>query len=208
MDDTAHQPAGDDREGGVGLRSIALLVGALVVSLVAGALLWGTAGDVAPTVADEASGCTVHPLRFTVTDDPAEFERQRRFEQTVNTVPRPGYYERVLDRDATLHAASHAYVVVFIAPGVEGDGRNAVRALSDAGIRTKAPVVVSERAQDAAIVALSRGYELSCRDGGAAQAAEVRRFAAQEYPSVADPDDRASGPAPTSPHDAPSPAQP
>lgn len=208
MDDTAHQVAGDVRDDGVGLRSIALLVGALVVSLVAGALLWGTAGDVAPTVADEASGCTVHPLRFTVTDDPAEFARQRRFEQTVNTVPKPGYYERVLDRDATLHAASHAYVVVFMATGVDGDGRDGLRALSDAAVRTKAPVVVSERAQGAAIVALSRGYELSCRDGGAAQAAEVRRFAAQEYPSVADPADRDAGPAPTSPHDAPSPAQP
>lgn len=208
MDDTAHQSEGEDRERGLGPRTIALLVGALVVSLVAGALLWGTAGDVAPTVADEASGCTVHALRFTVTDDPAEFARQRRFEQTVNTVPKPGYYERALDRDATLHAASHAYVVVFMRPGVDGDGRDGLRALSDAAVRTKAPVVVSERAQGAAFVALSRGYELSCQKDGGAQAAEVRRFAAQEYASVADPNDAGAGPAPTSPHDAPSPAQP
>lgn len=183
-------------------------MGALVVSLVAGALVWGTAGEVAPTVADEASGCTVHPLRFTVTDDPAEFARQRTFERAVNTVPKPGYYERVLDRDAALHAASHAYVVVFMRHDIGGDGRDGLRALSAAAVRTKAPVVVSEREQQPAIVVLSRGYELSCRKDGAAQAAEARRFAAQEYASVADPADRRQGPAPTSPHDAPSPAQP
>ncbi len=208
MDDTAHQDGVELPERGLGLRTIALLVGALVVSLIGGAVLWGTAGDVAPTVADAASGCTVQTLRFTVTDDPAEFERQRRFERELNTVPQPGYFERTLDRDATLHAASHAYVVVFMRGDLDGDGRDGLRGLSDAAKRTKAPVLVSEREQAPAIVALSRGYELRCARGGAAQAAEVRRFAAQEYASVADPADRRVGPAPTSPHEAPSPAQP
>lgn len=207
MDDAAHQSE-DEAGGWLGRRTIALLLAGLVASLIGGIVLWGTAGEVAPTVADEASGCEVHALRFTVTDDPAEYARQRRFEQTVNAVPTPGFYDRVLDRDATLHAASHAFVVVFARADVDGDGRDGLRALSDAATRTKAPVVISRREQQPAIVALSRGYELSCRQGGAAQAAEVRRFAAQEYASVADPRDGAAGPAPTTPHDAPSPAQP
>lgn len=208
VDDAAHQ-SGDDEVGGwPAAGTIVLLVAGMLAALVGGIVLWGTGGDVAPTVADEASGCTVHALRFTVTDDPAEYARQRRFERAVNAVPTPGFYDRVIDGDATLHAASHAYVVVFARPGVDGDAAEGLRTLSDAATRTKAPVIVSRREQAPAIVALSRGYELSCRRGGAAQAAEVRRFAAQEYPSVADPADRSEGPAPTTPHDAPSPAQP
>lgn len=208
MDDAAHQSESDEPGSWLGLRTVALLAGALLAALLGGIVLWGTAGEVAPTVADGASGCAVHALRFTVTDDPAEYERQRRFERTVNAVPAPGFYDRALDRDATLHAASHAFVVVFARPDVGGAGEDGLRALNAAAARTKAPVVIARRAQDPAIVALSRGYELTCRLGGAAQAAEVRRFAAQEYASVADGRDRGAAPAPTTPHDAPSPAQP
>ncbi len=55
VDDQAHQ-LDDDGPGGLSRRSIALLAGGLLAALAAGALLWGTTGDVAPTVADEASG--------------------------------------------------------------------------------------------------------------------------------------------------------
>ncbi len=146
-------------------------------------------------------------LRFTVTDDPAEFARQQRFEAQSNTVPAPGFYDRVLAVDPTLHAASHAFVVVYARPDVHGDALDALKGLDAAARRTKAPVVVSRRAQEPGLVALSRGYQLSCRLGGAAQVAEVRRFAAQEYASVADPADRAAPPAPTTPNEARSPAK-
>lgn len=194
------------RGGGVGRGTIALLTLGLLGSLIAGLLIWGLGGSVAPTVASEASGCTVHPLRFTVTDDPGEFARQQRFESTINAVPAPGFYDRALDEVATLHAASHAFVVVFVGAGLVDDGRAGLRGLADAATRTKAPVIVSQRRQTDAIVALSRGYALTCARGGAAQAAEARRFAAQEYASVADPADRSGrAPAPSTPHEAPSP---
>ncbi len=210
VDDTAHHDedwAGGDAARALGLRTTALLVGVLLASLVAGLVVWGTGGQVAPTVADEASGCRVHPLRFTVTDDPAEFARQKRFESTVNAVPTrllrpparcrldpPRRFARVRRglRAARCQRRRH---------------RRAPRAQYRAE-RTKAPVVISRRAQQPALVALSRGYALTCRQGGAPQAAEVRRFAAQEYESVADPADRRTGPAPSTPHDAPSPATP
>ncbi|MBO9533951.1 MAG: hypothetical protein J7513_13355 [Solirubrobacteraceae bacterium] len=215
MDDRAHQndaeggDGGDDHGGGLSLRSIVFLVGALLVALAGGMVVWGASGDVAPTVADEASGCTVRALRFTVTDDPAEFARQQRFEVTTNTLPAPGFYDRELAADPTLHAASHSFVVVYARPDVGGDAIDGLKGLDAAARKTKAPVVISRRAQGPALVALSRGYQLSCRQGGAPQAAEVRRFAAQEYASVGDPDDRSTTPpAPTSPNDAPSPAEP
>ena len=207
MDDDFSDDSGDGA-GGLSVRTIGLMVGALLAALAIGMAVWGTAGEVAPTVADGASGCKVHALRFTVTDDPAEFARQQQFESTAKPVPLPGFYDRVLDEVATLHAASHSYVVVYARGDVRGGGEEGLRALEAAAVKSKAPVIVSRRDQEPAIEALSRGYALTCQQGGAAQAAEVRRFAAQEYASVADPNDASTTPpAPTTPNDAPSPAE-
>lgn len=200
---------GDDESGhGLGLRTVLALVAVLVGSLVAGVLVWGTGTDAPPTVSNAATGCTVEPLRFTVTNDPKVFAAQQQFEQGLNAVPKPGYYDRVLDSVPTLHAASHSFVVVYVGDGVDGDATDSLKALAKAAVQTKAPVIVSKRAQQPALVALSRGYQLTCPKGTVAQAAEVRRFAAQEYASVADPQDAGTAPAPTSPNMAPSPIDP
>jgi hypothetical protein len=201
----------DDVAPGGRMRVIAwvAVAGLLGASFVVGALIWGVRGSAAPSIADGASGCTVHPLRFTVTDDPAEFARQQRFEATDTEVPRPGLYDRALDEVATLHAASHAFVVVFVrsATTLDSGTRAALHRFDDAARATKAPVLIVRREQTPALVALSRGYALRCATAGAAQVAEVRRFAAQEYASVRDPHDPVkAAPAPTTPHDAPSPA--
>ncbi|MEH3053952.1 MAG: hypothetical protein PGN13_08090 [Patulibacter minatonensis] len=201
-----HEHDEDDAPGfRLGLPTILVLGALLVGSLVAGLVVWGTGGEAPPTVG-AASGCTVTPLKYTVTNDPAVFAEQKRFESTINAVPKPGFYDRVLDPIPTLHAASHSFVVVFAREGLGGAGIDGLQAMERAAVATKAPVVVSRRRQDAAFVALSRGYELSCAEGGAVQAAEVRRFAAQEYASVADPADAGTSPAPSTPNDAPSPA--
>lgn len=197
----------DDAPGhGLSARTIALLVAVVVGSLIAGVVIWGTKGEQAPTVGNAQTGCAVQPLRFTVTNDPKVFAHQLQFERQFNTVPKPGFYDRVLDAVPTLHAASHSYVVVFASAKVSGDALDSLKALSAAAVATKAPVIVSRRDQPQALVALSRGYQLTCPSGGVSQAAEVRRFAAQEYASVADPKDRHGAPAPTAPNEAPSPA--
>ncbi|MBJ7471627.1 MAG: hypothetical protein JHD16_10015 [Solirubrobacteraceae bacterium] len=198
----------DDRPAG-GRRTAVILVAALVIALIAGLATWGLAGEQAPTVADGASGCEVRALAYTVTDDPEEFAIQKRFESEDNTVPAPGFYDRILEPVAALHAAAHAYVVVFVRPGARGDGVDRLRALEERAAATKAPVIVSQREQVPGFVALARGYELSCADDGAAQAAEVARFAAQLYGSVADPaDPSTTPPAPVAVPNAPSPADP
>lgn len=202
--------SGEQDEGpAMSRRALVLLTLALLVTLAGGVAILGLRRDDGPAVTDTASGCRVHALAFTVTDDEDEFAEQQAFERDVNELPAPGFYDRELDLVPTLHAASHSYVVVFTRPGLSGDGVELLRAMERRAVGTKAPVIVAQRDQDDAVVAIARGYELACEEGGGVQAAEVNRFAAQLYASVADPADAAgpagSGPAPTTPSDAPSP---
>lgn len=201
---------GPDDDRGVGGRGLAFgLLTALVVSLVLGFVVFGSGDAEPPGVTDTASGCRVHALKYTVTDDPEVFAEQKRFEQTSNVLPKPAFYREEVDLVAARHAASHEWVVVFYGDGELGaDGQRGLEALEQRAVSTKAPVIVAPHDEgDDAIVALARGYQLACREGGAAQAAEVSRFAAQLYPSVADPKDPiTTGPAPTTATAAPSPA--
>lgn len=210
MVDSSYEDDGDDAPGGHRL-AIVVAVAALLAALLAGVLLIGSCEDEAPGVVDAASGCRVHPLKYTVTDDPEIFAEQKRFEQNSNVLPKPAFYDRDIDLVAARHAASHEYVVIFYGAGLSDEGRAGLQALERRAVVTKAPVIVAPHDEgDDAVVALSRGYQLACPDGGATQAAEVARFAAQQYASVADPADPkgTSGPAPDVPHAAPSPVDP
>lgn len=195
-----------DEPGGGGHRAAFVLAGLLVVALIAGLATVGLKGPQAPDVS-AGSGCDVHALAYTVTDSPEEFAEQKRFEATNAPVTAPGLYEKALPLVPALHAASHSYVVVFYGDGVGGDAMDRLKGLAKRAIDTKAPVVIAPREQDPALVAIARGYELACENDTVEAAAEVSRFAAQTYASVADPDDDAADPplAPSTPNDAPSP---
>lgn len=200
----------DETSGGGGHHRLAfVLVGLLLAGLVIGLATVGLEGEKAPSVA-AGTGCKVHPLAYTVTDDAAEFAEQKAFEATGADVTAPGLYKVPLDLVPALHAASHAYVVVFHEKGLGGAPMAELRALNDRASATKAPVIIAPREQDAGLVAIARGYELSCTDATAQAAAEVTRFAAQTYASVADPAASGSTPplAPSTPNDAPSPVDP
>lgn len=200
---------GEDEERGGSHRLAFVLAGLLVVGLIIGLATVGLEGEKAPSVAS-GSGCAVRPLAYTVTDDADEFAEQKAFEASGADVTAPGLYKVPLDLVPALHAASHSYVVVFHAPDVGPAVSDELSALNDRATRTKAPVLIAPRQQDQALVAIARGYELACDEATAQAAAEVTRFAAQTYASVADPAAAGGGPppAPSTPNDAPSPVDP
>lgn len=213
MDDSGARTPDDDHDGrGLGGRGLAVaLAAALLVSLALGFVFLGSGEEEPPGVIDTASGCRVHALKYTVTDDPEVFAEQKRFEQDRNVLPKPAFYREEVDLVAARHAASHEWVVVFYGDGkLQADGERGLEALEQRAVSTKAPLIVAPHDEgDDAIVALARGYQLACKEGGAPQAAEVSRFAAQLYASVADPADPiTTGPAPTTGTAAPSPVDP
>lgn len=176
----------------LGCRPLLALIVLPVLALAAGFLTLGAHAQTAPKApaanqsALAAAGCTQHELKYVVTDDPRVMREQTMFENSINIVTDTGFYTRPQPYTPTLHAASHGSVVVFYRPdALTRQGRAALKALVAAAIATKAPVVVSPRAQQRqALVALGLGAELACPDGGATQAAHVRTFAAGIYPSV------------------------
>lgn len=202
MSDDEHEPRG-------GHRFAFVLVAVLLVALVGGLATVGLKGDEPPAVT-AGSGCAAHALKFTVTDSPEEFAEQKRFERDVNEITPPGFFTAPVDPVAVLHAASHSAVVVFYAADANDAVIRELRALDARGKATKAPVTIVPGEGDAALVAISRGYELVCQDATEASAAEVSRFAAQTYASLADPDATYAepAPAPTEPTQAPSPVDP
>ena len=96
-------------------------------------------------------------------------------------MPSPGFHSRPLDATATLHAASHAYVVVFYRPGAASA---ALEALATAATEQKVPLVVAPRAQRQALVAITQERRLDCAAAGAEQVDAIRRFSAASYPSL------------------------
>jgi hypothetical protein len=177
----------------LGCRPLLALLVLPVLALVAGFVAFGAHAQTTAAKAPRASphqlaatGCTQHNPKYGVTDDPKVVQEQLMFERTINVVTDTGFYTRPQPYTPTLHAASHGSVVIFYRPdALTAPARAALKDLVAAATATKAPVVVAPRAeQPQALVALGLGAELACPTATAAQAAQVRAFAAGVYPSV------------------------
>lgn len=173
----------------VSRRMLAVCAALLAISLVAGMLFLH--GSRSPELsADESAGCKQHALRYAVTDDPAEFARQKRYEAAINDpnaapLPKPGMYARTPAWTPTLHAVSHSFVVVLYRPGISAGAMRELRALDRIATETQAPVLIAPHAQAAPLIAIAMGQELRCSSADAAQARAVRAFGAAVYSSVA-----------------------
>lgn len=167
------------------LTLLALPVIALVVGLLA---LGGDAPDPAAAAsgAGSSAGCAERTLKYVVTDDAAELNRQKAFEANIATaaITADGFYDAPQPSTPTLHAASHGTVVVFYRPGLTADQLRPLHALIAQAVATKAPVIVAPRRQAPALTALTAGRQLDCSAADAAQTARVRAFAATVYASL------------------------
>jgi hypothetical protein len=177
----------------LGRRPLLVLLVLPVLALAAGLLTLGAHAQPAPrhaprvdATASAAAGCTQRTLKYVITDDPRVVQRQTMFENTNNVVTEPGFYTAPQPYTPTLHAASHGYVVVFFRPGLSAAALRPLHALAAAALATRAPVVVAPRpGQHDALVALGLGSQFACASAPtAAQATQVRAFAAGVYPSV------------------------
>jgi hypothetical protein len=177
----------------LGRRPLLVMIVLPALALVAGLLTMGAHAQTTPrkapradTAALAAAGCTQHNPKYGVTDDPRVMREQTMFENSINVVTNTGFYTHPQPYTPTLHAASHGSVVVFYRPdALTAPARAGLEALVASATATRAPVVVSPRAQQRqALVALGLGAELACPTATAAQAAHIRAFAAGVYPSV------------------------
>lgn len=183
----------EDGAAGISRRAVAAALTAVVLAFGAGAFLLGFDGEraappPAATTAALAAGCTEQPLRFTVTNDQREVDRQLAFERAyqrgASELPPVGFHTAALDPTASLHAASHSWVVVYYDAALRGDRLDRLRALFAEIGEQKIPALASPRSQTAGLVAVRNGAELTCEQAGPAQVEQVRRFTAALYPSL------------------------
>jgi hypothetical protein len=149
---------------------------ALAALLAVGVLFLGLGGG-APAAA-QAGGCVSGTFAY----DAAEQGRQRAFEAKIGNgaeLPAIGFHEAAPDETATLHAASHAYVVVFYRPGIDA---TALRALAADATALQIPLIAAPRTQKAALVAITQRVQLTC---DAPRVDAVRAFAAGSYADLA-----------------------
>src|SRR4051794_23435011 len=169
----------------LGRRPLLALLGLPLVALLVGLLTLGAHAQTAPRVADASGGaCTQHTLKYGITDDPAEVQRQTAFESSNAAITASGFYGRPTPAVPTLHAASHSTVVVFYRPDLSARELAPLHALMAVAVAPKAPLIVTPRRQVAPLVALGLGQQLTCTAADAAQTARVRAFAAGIYPSL------------------------
>jgi hypothetical protein len=157
------------------LRALATAGVALAALLAAGVLFLGLGGG-EPAVAQ--TGCVTSTFAY----DAAEQGRQRAFEARIGNgaeLPALGFHEAAPDMTAALHAASHAYVVVFYRPGTD---TAALRALAADATAQQIPLVAAPREQRAALVAITQSVQLTCE---APRVDAVRDFAAPYYAGLA-----------------------
>lgn len=168
-------------------RALLTLLVLPVLALVAGLVVLGGGGPdraVAAANAADPSGCAERTLKYGVTDDASDFNRQKAFEATNAAVTEPGLYATEPPAVPTLHAASHGSVVVYYRAGLPAAQLRPLRALIAAAGATKAPVIVAPRHQAPALTAIAMGRQLDCSAADAAQTARARAFAATVYPSL------------------------
>ena len=167
-------------------RALLILVVLPVLALVAGLATLG--GDApAPAAAAPsagAAGCTEHALKYAVTDDAAEFNRQKAFEASDADITAPGFYDAAPPRTPTLHAASHGAVVVFHRPGLPADRLRPLRALVAKAAVAKVQLIVAPRRQATALTTIALGRQLDCSAADAAQTTRVQAFATAVSPSL------------------------
>jgi hypothetical protein len=159
------------------------------IALVAGLLaLGGDAPDPAAAASRSAGadGCAEHALKYVVTDDAAELNRQKAFEATGTAITEPGFYGdgAAPASTATLHAASHGSVVVYYRSGLSADRLRPLRALVAKATAAKVPLIVAPRRQAAALTTIALGRQLDCSAADAAQTTRVQAFATAVYPSL------------------------
>ena len=155
-----------------------------LLSLLAGLALFGAHAEGKAVPNAGGGACAQHTLKYVVTDDPREVQRQNVFEARSNIVTAPGFYTRPTRSTPTLHAASHSFVVVYYRPGLAAGALRPLRALAAVAHATKVPLIVAPRSQRAPVVALGLGQQLTCSAADAAQTARVRAFAAGIYPQL------------------------
>jgi hypothetical protein len=173
----------DSTPSAISLRAVVTAALALTALLAVGVLTLGLGGG-APAAAAQATttttaGCTTGPFAY----DAAEARRQQAFESRLDqgaTLPPFGFYTDAPDETATLHAASHSWVVVFYRPGVD---TTALRTLTEEAVALKIPLLAAPRRQKPAFVAVTQNEQLTC-SGASADA--VRAFAAARYPDLAE----------------------
>src|SRR5262245_14798758 len=160
----------------ISLRATLGLSAVLVALLAAGIVFLGLGGGSPAAQAAAPGGCSERPFAY----DAAERSRQQKFERGLSggaTLPPVGFHAERLDQTASLHAASHGYIVVYFRPGTP---TAELKAFADAAFEQKVPVLISPREQAAPVVAITQDRELTCSGP-----AGVRGFAARYYPSLA-----------------------
>lgn len=180
-----------DRDGAAGIsrRAVCALAAFVVATFAACVLVFGlgSAGS-APAVAGVHDGCRESDLRFTVTNDQREVDRQLAFEQRLldakTQLPRTRFHTEPVDPTASLHSVSHGYVVVYYRDDLAAGDLGDLRALEGLADSQKVPLVMAPRAQGAALVAVRRDTEMTCTTAGTEQVAQLRRFAAAKYRSL------------------------
>lgn len=163
----------------ISLRAVVTAAVALAALLAAGVLTLGLGGgEPAAAQAPAAGGCVAGTFAY----DAVEQRRQARFEAALAegaSLPAFGFHADAQDSTATLHAASHSYVVVYYRPGA---ATAALKRLAADAVARKIPLVASPRRQDAALVAITQDRELTC---AGAQVDAIRSFASATYPGLA-----------------------
>jgi hypothetical protein len=164
----------------ISLRAVVTAAVALAALLVVGVLTLGLGGGAPAAAAQTATtgGCVTGAFAY----DAAEARRQQAFEARLSQggqLPAFGFHADAQDETATLHAASHSWVVVFYRPGID---TAALRTLADDATAQKIPLIAAPRRQKEALVAITQASRLTC---AGASVPAVRDFAAAYYPGLA-----------------------
>jgi hypothetical protein len=170
-------------------RAVAVVCAIMLIWLAVGIQVSNGKPDAAklePPAHSTEAGCRQAPLRYFVSDDPADTQRQAAFERSGRMIPAPGVYLHAPDRDATLHAISHGDVVIFFTGARPSEELAAFARLADtehAGVLVVARPD-ADRADAPALEARRNGARLTCSGAGPAQVTAVQRFAAAMWPRL------------------------
>jgi hypothetical protein len=168
--------------------TVTFAVAVALASYLAGAAAFGLRAPAAAEPAPPSAGCTEKTLKFVVTDDETVHAEQMRFERRLSAespaLPAPGLHPKPVDPVASLHAASHGYIVVYFRARKTERGLGTI---ARQAVAQKIPLLAAPREQQRdALVAVREGMELRCSSGGPEQLARLRAFGAAVYPGLAE----------------------